>query len=426
MIKLNTDHAFLNEDIASYQGQVNELHDAIMNKTAKGNDFLGWVDWCNNYDKDEFARIKKDAAYVRENCEVYLVCGIGGSYLGARAAIEMINGLYGKDKYKPEIIFCGNTFSSTYTKQVLDYIADKEVMINVISKSGTTTETSLAFRLFKQFIEKKYGKDEAKKRIIATTDGTKGTLFDLATKEGYTKYVIPNDIGGRFSVITPVGLLPIAVAGIDIDALMQGVTDAFNDFDTADLSKNPAYAYAVARRILQNQGKNVEMFITYDLQTTMLAEWWKQLFGESEGKNGKGIFPAAGTFSTDLHSMGQFVQDGLKIVFETLVLFKNPTEDVIFPEDADNLDNMNYLAGKSLDWVNKMAMQGTLEAHEVEGNVPNLLIEVEDMSSHSFGYLVYFFFRAVAMSVLMLDENPFDQPGVEVYKKNMFRLLGKK
>lgn len=423
MIKFETKDAFLAEDITAYQKEVDCLHEALMNKTGKGNDFLGWVDWCKHYDKAEFERVKEAAHYIREHCDVFLVCGIGGSYLGARAAIEMINGLYA-DK-KPEIIFCGNTFSSTYTKQVLEYIKDKDVCLNVISKSGTTTETALAFRLLKQAMEAKYGKAEASKRIFATTDGSKGTLHELAKKEGYDMYVIPDDIGGRFSVITPVGLLPIAVAGIDIDAMMQGVNAAYDDFATADLTKNSAYAYAVARRILEKQGKTAEMFVTYDLQTTMLAEWWKQLFGESEGKNGCGILPTSATFSTDLHSLGQFVQDGKKMLFETLVLFEQPTEDIIFPEDQENLDGMNYLAGKRIDWVNKMAMEGTLQAHVESGNVPNLKIMVRDMSAYSFGYLVYFFFRACAMTVYMIDQNPFDQPGVEVYKKNMFKRLGK-
>ena len=423
MIKFDSSHAFLQEDIASYQEQVNVIHDSILNKTGKGNDFLGWVDWCNNYDKDEFAQIKASAEYVKANCDVFVVCGIGGSYLGARAAIEMINGLYANKK--PEIIFFGNTFSSTYVSQVMKYIQDKEVCVNVISKSGTTTETALAFRLLKQFMEEKYGKEEAVKRIFATTDKNKGTLHDIAADEGYVTFEIPDVIGGRYSVITAVGLFPIAVAGISIDDLMQGVSDAYNDLNDPDLSTNPAYAYAVARRILQNQGKNVEMFVTYDLSTTMLAEWWKQLFGESEGKDGKGILPTSGTFSTDLHSLGQFVQEGKKVLYETIVTFEKPIEDVTFPSDPENKDGMNYLAGKSVDWVNKMAMQGTLAAHEETGGVPNLLITVPDMSAYSFGYLAYFFFRACAMTCYMLDINPFNQPGVEVYKKNMFKLLGK-
>lgn len=423
MIKFDSSHAFLKEDILSYQDKVNELHDAIMNKTGKGNDFLGWVDWCKHYDKDEFALMKTSAEYVKENCDVFVVCGIGGSYLGARAAIEMINGLYA-DK-KPEILFIGNTFSSTYIAQVMKYLANKEVCVNVISKSGTTTETALAFRLLKQFMEKKYGKEESKKRIFATTDKVKGTLHDIAGKEGYTTFGIPDDIGGRFSVITAVGLFPIAVAGISIDDLMDGVKEAYADFATADLNKNPAYAYGVARRILENQGKNAEMFVSYDLNTTMLAEWWKQLFGESEGKEGKGILPCSATFSTDLHSLGQFIQDGKKMLYETLVLFEKPIEDITFPTDDENADGMNYLAGKSVDWVNKMAMKGTLSAHEDTGNVPNLMITAPDMSAKTFGYLCYFFFRACAMSCYLIDINPFNQPGVEVYKKNMFKLLGK-
>ena len=423
MMKLDTKHAFLKEDIASYQEKVNVLHEQLMNKTGKGNDFVGWVEWPNAYDKEEFARMKEVAASMREKCDVFVVCGIGGSYLGARAAVEMVNGLYSKDKV--EMVFLGNTFSSTYIKQVLDYIADKEVCVNVISKSGTTTETALAFRLLKQFMEEKYGKEEARNRIVATTDKEKGTLKTIADKEGYETFVIPNDIGGRFSVITPVGLFPIAVAGIDIDALMSGVKKAYDDLSSPDLSKNDAYAYAVCRRILENQGKNVEMLVTYEMQMTMVAEWWKQLLGESEGKEEKGNLPTSANFSTDLHSLGQFVQEGKKVLYETLLLINKPALDMTFPHDEENLDGMNYLSGKSLDWVNKMACQGTLEAHEETGGVPNLILTLEDMSAESFGYMCYFFFRACAMTRYLLDINPFNQPGVEVYKKNMFRLLGK-
>ena len=423
MMKLDTKHAFLKEDIASYQEKVNVLHEQLMNKTGKGNDFVGWVEWPNTYDKEEFARMKEVAASMREKCDVFVVCGIGGSYLGARAAVEMINGLYNKDKV--EMLFLGNTFSSTYIKQALDYLADKDVCVNVISKSGTTTETALAFRLLKQFMEEKYGKEEARNRIVATTDKEKGTLKTIADKEGYETFVIPNDIGGRFSVITPVGLFPIAVAGIDIDALMSGVKKAYDDLSSPDLSKNDAYAYAVCRRILENQGKNVEMLVTYEMQMTMVAEWWKQLLGESEGKEEKGNLPTSANFSTDLHSLGQFVQEGKKVLYETLLLINKPALDMTFPHDEENLDGMNYLSGKSLDWVNKMACQGTLEAHEETGGVPNLILTLEDMSAESFGYMCYFFFRACAMTCYLLDINPFNQPGVEVYKKNMFRLLGK-
>lgn len=423
MIKLDLTHAKLSENVLDYQPIVEKLHEALLNKTGKGNDYMGWVDWPNNYNKEEYQRILQESKVVRENADILLVCGIGGSYLGARAAIEMINGLYKQDGV--EVIFIGNTFSSTYIAQVLEYIKGKSVYCNVISKSGTTTETALAFRLIKQYIEATYGKKEAQKRIYATTDENRGTLKAIAEKEGYVTFGIPDDIGGRFSVITAVGLFPIAVAGIDVEALLKGTQKAFADFATADLSKNSAYQYAVARRIMQKQGKDVEMFVSYEFQMAMVAEWWKQLFGESEGKEGLGILPTSANFSTDLHSLGQFVQDGKKVLFETVLVVEKPTLDLTFPSDEENLDGMNYLAGKELSWVNEMARLGTLEAHEVTGNVPNIMLHIPNMSAETFGYLVYFFFRACAISVAMLDVNPFDQPGVEVYKKNMFRLLGK-
>ena len=422
MITLDLNHAFLKEDVKAYQDQVRAIDEALQNGTCKGNDFIGWLNWANNYDKEEFSRIKEVAAKVRENTEVFVVCGIGGSYLGARAAIEMMNGLYG-DK-KPEIIYMGNTFSSTYISQVMNYIKDKEVTVNVISKSGTTTETALAFRILKQFMEEKYGED-AKNRIIATTDKARGTLKALADKEGYETFVIPDDIGGRFSVITPVGLLPIAVAGIDIDALMKGLHDGMGEYGDADLEKNAAYQYAVARRILQNQGYDVELLVNYEPQMQMVAEWWKQLFGESEGKDGKGILPDSVCFSTDLHSLGQFVQEGKKVLFETNLYVETPMIDLIFPNDEANEDGMNYLAGKSVDWANKMAAKGTLQAHEETGGVPNILLTMPGMTSYDFGNMCMFFFKAIAMTTLMNDSNPFNQPGVEVYKKNMFKLLGK-
>lgn len=424
MMKLDLSHALLNEDVTSYQAAVNAAHDALMNKTGKGNDFVGWVEWPNNYDKEEFERIKKVAASLKDTCDVCVVCGIGGSYLGARAAVEMINGLYANNK--PEMIFLGNTFSSTYIAQVMNYIKDKEVVVNVISKSGTTTETALAFRLLKQFMEEKYGKEGASKRIVATTDKARGTLKTIADQEGYETFVIPDDIGGRFSVITPVGLFPIAMAGIDVDALMNGLKKAYDDFADPSLDTNIAYAYAVARRILENQGKDVEMLVSYEPQMNMVAEWWKQLFGESEGKEGKGNFPASGNFSTDLHSLGQFIQEGKKIIYETLLLVDQPMIDITFPHDEANLDGMNYLSGKSVDWVNKMACKGTLAAHEEDGGVPNIIITIDNMGAENFGYMCYFFFRACAMTCYLLDINPFNQPGVEVYKRNMFALLGKK
>lgn len=422
MIQLDLQHAHLKEDVKAYQEQVNQIDESLRMKTCKGNDFIGWMTWANDYDKEEFARIKICAQKIQNDSDVFVVCGIGGSYLGARAAIEMINGLYAQKK--PEIIFMGNTFSSSYIAQVMDYIKDKEVSVNVISKSGTTTETSIAFRILKQFMEGKYGED-AKHRIYATTDKARGTLKALADKEGYETFVIPDDIGGRFSVITPVGLLPIAVAGINIDDIMKGLHDGMGEYGDADLDKNPAYRYAVARRILQNEGYDVELFVNYEMQMQMIAEWWKQLFGESEGKDGKGILPDSVCNSTDLHSLGQFVQDGKKILFETNLYVEKPMIDLTFPSDDENLDNMNYLAGKSIDWVNKMAAKGTLQAHEETGGVPNIIITMPDMSAYSFGNMCMFYFKAIAMTTLMNDSNPFNQPGVEVYKKNMFKLLGK-
>lgn len=422
MIQLDLQHAHLKEDVKAYQEQVHQIDESLRMKTCKGNDFIGWMTWANDYDKEEFARIKTCAQKIQNDSDVFVVCGIGGSYLGARAAIEMINGLYAQKK--PEIIFMGNTFSSSYIAQVMDYIKDKEVSVNVISKSGTTTETSIAFRILKQFMEGKYGED-AKHRIYATTDKARGTLKALADKEGYETFVIPDDIGGRFSVITPVGLLPIAVAGIDIDEIMKGLHDGMGEYGDADLDKNPAYRYAVARRILQNEGYDVELFVNYEMQMQMIAEWWKQLFGESEGKDGKGILPDSVCNSTDLHSLGQFVQDGKKVLFETNLYVEKPMIDLTFPGDDENLDNMNYLAGKSIDWVNKMAAKGTLQAHEETGGVPNIIITMPDMSAYSFGNMCMFYFKAIAMTTLMNDSNPFNQPGVEVYKKNMFKLLGK-
>lgn len=423
MIKFDSSHALLNEKISDYQQEVSKVHKMIHEKTGKGNDFLGWVDWILNYDKNEFEKIKEVANKVSDKAEVLLVCGIGGSYLGARAGIEMIQGLYAKNK--TEVIFVGNSFSSTYLSQVIEYIKDKSVVLNVISKSGTTTETALAFRILKKFMEERYGKEECKTRIIATTDKSRGTLKALADKEGYVTFVIPDDIGGRYSVITPVGLLPMAIMGIDIDEIFKGLKAAYTDLNEDSLEKNTAYQYAVSRRILQNQGKDAEMLVTYEPQMTLVGEWWKQLFGESEGKEEKGILPTSATFSTDLHSLGQFIQEGKKVLFETLLLVEKPAEDLIFPYDENNDDGMNYLSGKSIDWVNKMAMQGTLEAHEITGKVGNLIITMEDTSAYTFGYMCYFFFISCAMTCYLLDINPFNQPGVEVYKKNMFKLLGK-
>ena len=423
MLKLDLSNAKLQEDLNAYQAKVSEAHKWLEEKTGAGSDFVGWVKWPVNYDKDEFDRILKLKDKLQGKYDVLLVCGIGGSYLGARAALEMIRGLYPENG--PEVIFVGNTFSNNYLSQVLKHIQGKEVILNVISKSGTTTETSVAFRIFKQYIEKKYGKDEAKDRIIATTDAHKGTLKALADKEGYQEFVVPDDIGGRYSVFTAVGLLPLALAGVDIKALMQGALDSMNAYSKEAIEDNDAYKYAVARRILDKQGYSAEMFVTYELQLTMVAEWWKQLYGESEGKDGKGILPTSACFSTDLHSLGQFVQEGRKCLYETLLLIDEMPNEIEFPSDEENLDNMNYLQGKKVSWVNKMAQKGTLSAHADDGNVPNIEIHLKDNSAYSFGYMIYFFMRACGMSCYLAGVNPFNQPGVEVYKKKMFKLLGK-
>ncbi|MFV0254927.1 MAG: glucose-6-phosphate isomerase [Erysipelotrichaceae bacterium] len=422
MIKFDAKFGLLNQEINSYQDVVSKAHKELHNKTGKGSDFLGWLDWSQNYDKAEFERIKKCAERIRNDAEILLVCGIGGSYLGARSAIEMIQGLFPKRNL--EIIYVGNTFSSTYLNQVLAHIKGKSVYLNVISKSGTTTETAVAFRILRQYIEETY-KEKASERIIATTDKQKGVLKAQAVAAGYETFIIPDDIGGRFSVITPVGLLPLAVAGVDIDEIMRGYCAASDLYSTADLKDNPAYQYAVARRILNEQNKEVETLVTYESNLVMVGEWWKQLFGESEGKNERGMLPTAVNYSTDLHSLGQFVQDGRKVLFETLLLVEKPMCDSSFPSDKENLDGLNYLNGKSLDWINKMACKGTLAAHYEEGRVPNLIISLADTSEYSYGMMIYFFFKAIAMTTYLLNENPFNQPGVEVYKKRMFALLGK-
>lgn len=425
MINVDFSQACTPEELKAYQSQVDRYHVNLTTKTGLGSDYLGWTTWPFDYDKKEFDLVKSLAKTIRNEADTFVVCGIGGSYLGSRAAIEMINGLYPKNP-KVEIIFLGNTFSSTYILQVLDRIQDRNVFVNVISKSGTTTETAMAFRLVKQFMETKYGLSEAQRRIIATTDKAKGTLKTLANQKGYTTLTIPDDIGGRYSVLTSVGLLPIAVAGIDVDAMMQGAQEASRAYQSPSIEKNAAYAYAVSRRLLESKGKGIELLVSYESQMAMFAEWWKQLFGESEGKENKGLYPASVNFSTDLHSMGQFVQEGTKSLFETLLHVDKPTLNTAFPSDSEDLDGMNYLAGKTLDEVNKNAALGTLQAHHDEGGIPVVQIHFETMDAKNFGYLAQFFFIACGMSVYLLGVNPFNQPGVEVYKKNMFRLLGKK
>ena len=420
---------FAKEEVDALQPYVEVAHEMLHNKTGLGNDYLGWVDLPNNYDKEEFARIKKAAEKIQSDSDVLVVIGIGGSYLGARAAIECLghsfrNNLTKEERKTPEIYFAGNNISSTYLMDLLDIIKDKDVSLNVISKSGTTTEPAIAFRVLKEFLENKYGKEEAAKRIYATTDAKKGALKQVSDEEGYETFVIPDDVGGRFSVLTPVGLLPIAVAGIDIDAMMQGANEARIDFSTPNLEENDCYQYAAVRNILHRKGKDIELLVNYEPSLHYVSEWWKQLYGESEGKDKKGLFPASVDFSTDLHSMGQYVQDGKRILFET-VLNVEKTRRVIDLKAAENdLDGLNYLSGKTLDFVNEKAFQGTLLAH-TDGQVPNLLINIPTLDEYNFGYLVYFFEKACGISGYLLGVNPFNQPGVEAYKKNMFALLGK-
>ncbi|MDB8805379.1 glucose-6-phosphate isomerase [Romboutsia sp. 1001216sp1] len=420
---------FKQHEIDCMQTYVDAAHCMIHEKTGLGNDFLGWVELPNNYDKEEFSRIKKAANKITSDSDVLLVIGIGGSYLGARAAIEMVshsfrNNLEREDRKSPQIYYVGNNISSTYMMDLLDVIKDKDVSINVISKSGTTTEPAIAFRIFKDFLEKKYGKEEASKRIYATTDAKKGALRQLANEEGYETFIIPDDVGGRFSVLTPVGLLPIACAGLDIDAMMKGAQDASQEFKASDLKTNYSYQYAVVRNILHRKGKDVEMLVNYEPQLHYVAEWWKQLYGESEGKDNKGIFPASVDFSTDLHSMGQYIQEGKRILFETVLNVEKSKRNITIEEADVDLDGLNYLAGKTVDFVNKKAFEGTMLAH-TDGQVPNLIINIPQLDEYNFGYLVYFFEKACALSGYLLGVNPFNQPGVEAYKKNMFALLGK-
>ncbi len=414
------------DNMASY---VKEAHNMLHNKTGAGNDFLGWVNLPEDYDKEEFSRIKKAAEKIRSNSDVLIVIGIGGSYLGARAAIEMLshtfyNSLSPEQRKLPQIFFAGNSISSTYLADLLEAIEGKDISVNVISKSGTTTEPAIAFRIFKEILENKYGKEGAKERIFATTDKARGALKTLADSEGYETFVISDDVGGRYSVLTAVGLLPIAVAGIDIDAMMQGAADGMKEYAEPDLSKNMCYQYAAVRNALLKKGKNVEMMVNYEPALHYFGEWWKQLYGESEGKDNKGIFPAAADFSSDLHSMGQYIQEGQRMLMETALLVAKPKKDIEIKETDDNMDGLNFLSGKTLDYVNSMAAAGTALAH-TDGGVPNLSITIPELNAYYFGKLVYFFEKACGLSGYLLGVNPFDQPGVEAYKKNMFALLGK-
>lgn len=416
-------------EVEAMQPFVDVAHDLLHEGRSLGNDYIGWIDLPVNYNKDEFARIKKAADKIKSDSEILVVIGIGGSYLGAKAAIEMLgknfkNNLSKEDRQAPEIYFAGNSISSSYLLDLLDLVKDRDYSVNVISKSGTTTEPALAFRIFKEDLEKRYGKEEAAKRIYATTDAKRGALRSLAEAEGYETFVIPDDVGGRFSVLTAVGLLPIAAAGFDIDAMMKGAADARQEYSVKDLEKNQAYQYAVARTVLQRKGKETELLVNYEPQLQYFAEWWKQLFGESEGKDQRGIFPASVNFSTDLHSMGQYIQDGRRFIFETVINVENPRRDIEIKLDKDDLDGLNYLAGRTVDFVNHKAFQGTLLAH-TDGDVPNLILNVARLDEYTFGQMVYFFEKACGIGGVILGVNPFNQPGVEDYKRNMFALLGK-
>ncbi len=421
---------FVSEDeIKALAPFVEAAHNMLHRGKGRGEEFLGWVDLPESYDKEEYARIKVAAEKIKGNSQALIVIGIGGSYLGARMAIEMLNhNFYNVDDKArngaPKIFFAGNNISATYLSDLIEAVEDIDFSVNIISKSGTTTEPAIAFRIFRKMLIEKYGKDGARERIFATTDKAKGALKNLADEEGYETFVVPDNIGGRYSVLTAVGLLPIAASGIDIDALMLGAKDAMVEYANPDVLTNDCYRYVAARNALYRKGKTVEMMINYEPQVHYFAEWWKQLFGESEGKENKGIFPAAADFSSDLHSMGQYIQEGLRIMFETVLFFDNARKEIKIEEDNDNVDGLNFLAGKDVSFVNEQAFNGTLLAH-TDGNVPNLVLRVKKMDAYCLGNLIYFFEKACGVSGYLLGVNPFDQPGVEAYKKNMFALLGK-
>ena len=415
--------------IMEYKEQVENIHKELHKKANDQKDFVGWLELPTNYDKKEFSRIKKAAKKIKKESDILVVIGIGGSYLGARAVIEALtssfnNMLTEKQRKYPQILYVGNNLSPNYINELIEYIGDKDFSVNVISKSGTTTEPAIAFRIFREILENKYGIEEARSRIYVTTDKERGALKTLADNEGYEKFVIPDNVGGRYSVLTAVGLLPIATAGIDIDKLMQGAINAQERYDDPNLKYNECYKYAVTRNILYKLYKNIEILVNYEPKMHYFTEWWKQLYGESEGKDQKGIFPAGVDFTTDLHSMGQYIQEGRRNLFETVISIENPKSDITINSDEDNLDGLNYLSGKTLDFVNKMAMEGTIKAH-VTGDVPNIMINIESLNEENIGELIYFFEKACAMSGMILGVNPFNQPGVEEYKKNMFKLLKK-
>ena len=422
-VVLNDARSFLSEQPESLQERVNEIHEMIHNKTGLGNDFLGWLDLPSNYDKDELKRVILAADKIKNDSDVLVVIGIGGSYLGAKAGLEFLKVPF-KEK-QLEIVFAGHQMSGSYLNHLVAYLKDKRFSINVISKSGTTTEPAIAFRVLKNLLEEQVGLVEAKSRIYATTDKQRGALYSLSKANGYEMFVIPDDIGGRFSVLTPVGLLPLAADGLDVKKMLEGAKDAQLRFSNPDLTKNEAYLYAATRYLLYKQGYKIEMLVGYEPNLLYLNEWWKQLYGESEGKDNKGLFVASAGFSTDLHSLGQYIQEGERHLFETVIQVEKTDVDTVIPKTDDDLDELNYLAGKTLSYVNKQALKGTMMAHK-DGLVPNMLLNIPSFDSYTFGYLVYFFEKACAMSAYLIEVNPFNQPGVEAYKKNMFALLGKK
>lgn len=428
MIKIDYARTGIKEqDLKAIGVEVEKAHELLHGKNGAGSDFLGWLDYPENYDKAEFARIKEAANKIQGQSEALIVIGIGGSYLGARAAIEALqNNFYNdmKEKNTPNIYYAGNNISGRYLKELVDLVKDKDISVNVISKSGTTTEPALAFRVFKKLLEDKYGKDEAKNRIFATTDASKGALKKLADQEGYETFVIPDDVGGRYSIFTAVGLLPIAVSGINIDYMLEGAKEAMEMYKEKDIMLNPCYQYVGLRNLLYRDGKKIEIMVNYEPSMHYLSEWWKQLYGESEGKENKGIFPSGVDFSTDLHSMGQYIQEGERMLFETVLNIEEIDGDFDILADEENLDQLNYLAGKTMNYVNKKAFEGTVLAHE-DGGVPNIVLSIEKMDAKTFGHLIYFFEKACGVSGYVLEVNPFNQPGVEAYKKNMFALLEK-
>ncbi|MGN1270876.1 MAG: glucose-6-phosphate isomerase [Clostridia bacterium] len=429
-IKLDLSYSGVSDkEIYRYESKVVKICNNLVQKADDENEFVGWLDLPTNYDKKEFDRIKKAARRIRKNSEVFVVIGIGGSYLGARAVIEALSSNFANMmpesvRKSPQIFFVGNSISPNYINELIDCIGNKDISINVISKSGTTTEPAIAFRIFREYLESRYGADEARDRIYITTDKKRGALKELANEEEYETFVIPDNVGGRFSVLTAVGLLPIAVAGISIDKLMNGAKTAQDDYLEGDIKYNQCFKYAVARNILYKKDKNIEILANYEPKLHYFTEWWKQLYGESEGKAHKGIFPAGVDLTTDLHSMGQYIQEGRRNLFETVINVEETKSDIKIKKDEDNLDGLNFLAGKTMDYVNKQAMQGTVEAH-VSGGVPNIIINIKKLNEETIGELIYFFELACAISGNILGVNPFDQPGVEAYKKNMFRLLGK-